>query len=242
MDEQEEERIRKAYSEYRRKRRHLSDWSHENVGNRLIEAERRNVLKHQLQREDLWPLQDREILEVGCGSGGVLEMLLEMGATRECLYGIDLLPDCIEEAQRNHPTISLLQSNAEAIPFENDTFDLVFAFTVFSSILSDSMARSVADEIVRVLKPGGGLIWYDLRYDSPSNANVRGAGEREIRELFPRMEVRLQTLTVAPPLARRLGERSAWLYRWLRILPPLRTHYLGVLRSTSTTLREPTAS
>ena len=117
--------------------------------------------------------------------------------------------------------------------FPDAAFDLVMAFTVFSSILDPSMAGNVASEIHRVLKPGGGLLWYDFRYNSPANRHVRGVGSARVRQLFPGLKGHLHTLTVLPPLVRRLGPLTAALYPALALAPPLRSHLMGLLRKTA---------
>jgi hypothetical protein len=106
----------------------------------------------------------------------------------------------------------------------------VLAVTVFSSIFDTSMAANVAGEIERVLRPGGALLWYDFRYDNPSNRDVHGVRELEVRRLFPGLDGRLLGLTLLPPLARRLGPMTAVAYPILSRLPPLRSHLLGLLQ------------
>jgi hypothetical protein len=104
------------------------------------------------------------------------------------------------------------------------------AFTVFSSILDPSMAGNVASEIARVLRPGGGLLWYDFRYNSPANRHVRGVSAHRVRELFPGLAGELHRVTVLPPLVRRLGPLTAAAYPALGAIPPLRSHLMGLLR------------
>ena len=106
----------------------------------------------------------------------------------------------------------------------------ISAITIFSSILDRGMADNVASEIVRVMRPGGALLWYDVRYDSVSNASVKGVGHARIRNLFPALHGSLRSVTLLPPLARRLGPATGVLYPTLASLPPLRSHLVGLLR------------
>jgi ubiquinone/menaquinone biosynthesis C-methylase UbiE len=119
--------------------------------------------------------------------------------------------------------------NAEQLHFEDATFDLVLLFTVFSSILDGRMACNVASEVCRVLKPGGAVVWYDFRYNSPANRNVRRITRATIQAIFPDFDLHLRTVTVLPPLARRLGRLTPTLYTIFASIPILRTHYLGLL-------------
>jgi ubiquinone/menaquinone biosynthesis C-methylase UbiE len=223
----EADRIARAYSEL--ELRSGNRWDLRNPGNQRILAERR-VLTRRLLAEMGWvPLAERTVLEVGCGGGRELAWFEELGASPSRLVGIDLLPDRIVAARRAFPDIDFREGNAEHLDFPDAGFDLVLAFTVFSSILEANMAANVAAEIVRVLRPGGALLWYDFRYDSPSNKHVRGVSERRVRVLFPSLKGRLYGITLVPPLARRLGPLTA-AYPALALLPPLRSHLLGLLQ------------
>jgi len=45
--------------------------------------------------------------------------------------------------------------NAEELPYEDESFDIVMQFTVFTSILDNEMKIRIAKEMLRVLKPKG---------------------------------------------------------------------------------------
>lgn len=224
----ETDRIARAYRD--REVTTGSRYDLRNAGNRFVLAERRHLAKKLLTGAGWVPLGERRILDVGCGTGSELAWLLELGASSSCLVGVDLLPDRVSAARYAYPQLEFRAGNAERLDFEDASFELTVAFTVFSSILDPSMASNVAREIVRVLKPGGGLLWYDFRYDNPRNKDVKGVSERRLRELFPRLAGEVYTLTVLPPLVRRLGPLTPAAYRVLAAAPPLRSHLMGLLR------------
>ena len=170
------------------------------------------------------------VLDAGCGYGSLLNLFHEQGAAADKLFGIDLLPNRIRAARQHYPSITFQEGNAEELDFPDKWFDLVTAFTVFSSILDDRMAANVALEITRVLNPGGAIIWYDMRYPNPWNRNVRPMTKARIRELFPTFKLDLQSLTLLPPVAGRLGSGSNTTYPLLARVPFLRSHYMGLLR------------
>jgi SAM-dependent methyltransferase len=225
----EVERLARVYRSYAEDAAVQHQWDGRNPGNRAIFAERQRLVGRMLQSHGLSSLEQRVILEVGCGAGSVLAGLQRWGAQPCNLYGVDLLSHRIERARKRYPEINFQCANAERLDFDAGAFDLVLLFTVFSSILEPAMAANVAGEVHRVLASGGAVLWYDFRYDNPRNPHVRGMGKREIRDLFPDFKVDLRTLTLLPPLARRLGPATSILYPLLSVLPLLRTHYLGVL-------------
>ncbi len=196
----------------------------------------RSILKA-LVAEGLTPLCGRWILDVGCGEGQQLLELIIWGADRAKLAGIDLLERRVAVARvrvgSRTEAISgadLRAGDASQMPWANDTFDLVFQNTMFTSILDPTVRRSVAAEIVRVLKPGGVLIWYDFFIDNPRNPHVRGVGAAEIRELFAGCLVRLERITLAPPIARRMVPISWIASSILEKMRVCNTHYLAVVR------------
>jgi len=194
-----------------------------------IQARERRILRL-LHQHGLTPLTGRRILDVGCGSGGELRNFLRWGAEPENLYGIDLLPERIERARYLSPNINFACGNAAKLPYPEAFFDLVTQFTVFTSILDQTMKQAIAAEMQRVLKPEGLILWYDFRYSNPANPNVRGVGRKEIEALFPACRRRLEVITLAPPLARKIAPHSGLACYLLEKIPFLCTHYLGVIR------------
>jgi SAM-dependent methyltransferase len=223
----ETERIARAYEELLGAR--ASRWDLSNPGNRAILAERRRMTVRLLDRQGWLPLGDRRVLDVGAGGGAELASFRELGASDHNLVGVDLLPGRVAAAHEAFPAIDFRVGNAERLDFAAASFDLVLAFTLFSSILDETMARNVASEIRRILRPGGGLLWYDFRYNSPSNPNVRGVQSARVRTLFPDLQGALHGVTLLPPVARRLGPLTSGLYPVFGTLPLLRSHLIGLL-------------
>jgi SAM-dependent methyltransferase len=182
-----------------------------------------------LVREGMFPLRGRRVLDVGCGYGQWLTEFVLWGADVHELCGIDLVGARIEEARTKVPSADLRVDDASQLPWVDATFDLVTQFMVLTSVLDTSMKKRLASEMVRVVKPDGLILWYDFRYNNPQNPNVRGIGAKEVRSLFPGCMVKLEKVTLAPPLARRLVPVSWVAALLLEKVPFLRTHLLGVI-------------
>lgn len=175
-------------------------------------------------------LSDRMILDLGCGTGSDLRRLMELGAAPEHLYGVDLLPERLERARALSPHLHFQLADAQALPFEDDTFDLVMQSTAFSSIVDAEVRRKVAREMVRVLKPGGIVLWYDMRVTDPRNPDLLPVTAGELDALFPDLALHLESVTLLPPVSRRLARHAWGLCSLLEALPFLRSHLMGVLR------------
>ena len=224
----EKTRIRAVYG-----RREVNDerYSWFNPGYQFIAQQRERCLLDLLRRYEFAALQSKSILEVGCGTGQWLRDFVKWGAKTENLTGIDLLVDRLAKARRLCPPGVRIQCASGAqLPFVDKTFDLVFQSTVFTSILDLDLKRCVASEMVRVVKRQGLILWYDYHVNNPWNPDVRGVKRREIYDLFPNCQIDLERITLLPPLARALAPYSYLACYLLEKLPPLCTHYLGVIR------------
>ncbi len=225
-------RIQKVYAEREQRISGTDKADEANPGNQCLMGECRARLTQLLQKRFGKPLSKCRILDVGCGRGGLLGWFHEHGTPDENLFGVDLLPNRIADARERCPGISFSVANAERLDLADASFDLVAAFTVFSSILDPIAASNLARNIRRVLVPGGAVIWYDMRYSNPWNPHLARMTRPRIHGLFPDLAQELESISLLPPLARRLGSLTEQLYPALSSIPMLRTHYLGLLRTT----------
>jgi ubiquinone/menaquinone biosynthesis C-methylase UbiE len=222
----EQQRIRDDYQRYASDGR-ARLWDLKNPGFARLSRDRdRDLLELMLQS---LPSSGGRSLDVGCGDGSHLAALFHARPDVDA-FGLDLLDDRIEAARLVVPTATLSVGSADALPYDASSFDVLSAITLFSSIPTATMEELVAREIARVLKPGGWLVWFDLRYDNPSNPAVHGVTGRALARLFPGWEQELRSSTLLPPIARRLGRATPALYPLLHAIPPLRSHLIGRLR------------
>lgn len=96
------------------------------------------------------------VLDVGCGNGYVLFQYARNGAE---VTGVDLTATAVDLSRKRFALGGLsgtfVETDGERLPFPDDHFDIVCSMGVLHHI---SNPRPMADEIYRVLKPGGRLI------------------------------------------------------------------------------------
>ena len=172
-------------------------------------------------------LDNVSILDVGSGSGGLMRFLVSLGADPRRTFGCELLAERVKQARRGNPGLWYACGDATHMPFASSNFDLVSQFTVFSS-MSIAMQRAVAGEMVRVVRPGGHILWYDMRGSFPSGP-LHGIERTDLLALFAGCDiVAIDTLHSA--LNPRLLHRSNLLAQVADVMPFLRrTHYLALL-------------
>ena len=106
-------------------------------------------------------LSGKRVLEVSCGRGGGASYLVR--SLHPASYtGLDLNPNGIAFCQKRHnlPGLNFVEGNAEDLPFDDKSFDVVL--NVEASHLYLQFPRFLA-EIVRVLRPGGHFLYTDVR-------------------------------------------------------------------------------
>jgi ubiquinone/menaquinone biosynthesis C-methylase UbiE len=226
---QELDRIRDVYAQ--RKTLPSFRYDESNPAVRNISHEHRLATLRLLRRWMSLPLPEALILDVGCGTGSWIRQILDWGASPEHVFGIDLLPERIAQARQLTDNRVLFEcSSAHELHFEDGQFDLLIQSTVFTSVLDPRLKSEIAREMLRVVRPGGIMLWYDFFLNNPFNKNVRGVGRREIETLFPNCRIALERITLAPPIARTISPGFSSIYRLLAALKIFCTHYLGVVK------------
>jgi len=169
-------------------------------------------------------------LDVGCGNGGFLRQLIDWGATPAHLAGTELQQDRLDQARaRTAQGVRWHLGGLDA--FADDSVDLVCANTVFSSILDEDLRRTLAQDMWRVLRPGGWTMIFDFRYGNPRNPQVRKVSNVDLLRFWPAEQRQYRSLVLAPPLGRALSSLP-WLLPELlsTLVPLLRSHFLYMAR------------
>jgi ubiquinone/menaquinone biosynthesis C-methylase UbiE len=125
-----------------------------------------HVINLAMRNRDLVPYRERalsaaegRVLEIGIGSG--LNLPFYSPHVREIL-GLDPSPRLIDMARRaagsSSAPVSLIEGSAEAIPLDDHSIDTVVTTWTLCSIPG---AVRAANEMRRVLKPGGQLLFVE---------------------------------------------------------------------------------
>jgi SAM-dependent methyltransferase len=205
----EVERIRERYGHYDRDAQTRARWSafsEEEVAHRNQQYGALAALFRRIGRSTL---ADLKVLDVGCGSGRMVRACLDLGAAPGDVIGVDLQTNRIEEARRLSPHLDFRVSNGTDLDFPDEAFDLVMQFVVFSSIFAENLRQRLASEMVRVLKPGGYIFWWDCI------KTVQGQGAQALvpQELFPGMSAVSLPFALWPRPSQCIARRR--LSRWL---------------------------
>ncbi|HTU92852.1 MAG TPA: class I SAM-dependent methyltransferase [Gemmataceae bacterium] len=180
------------------------------------------------------------VLDYGCGHGMAAVVLARRGAQ---VTAFDLSPGYLAEARRraaaNEVAIEFVQADAERLPFADGRFARVWG----NAILHHLDLRRAADELYRVLQPGGIavfcepwganplLAWarrrlpYPGKERTPDEQPLLPCHVRVLRNVFPSLQIEGHQLLsmarrVLPP--GRIVSGLEWCdARLLRLAPPL---------------------
>ena len=200
-----------------------------NPSNLLTIQDREWIIADLLRRSGLWSLADMDILDVGCGSGGELRRLTTNGADPARCTGIDLMAHRIEEARKVLPAARFEVGSAHQLPFPDASFDLVTQFVLFSSVVNRELRGAIAAEMVRVLRPEGRIIWYDIKSMKPQ-PNLVPIDLKELRELFPGCTLTVRKATLGWWPSHFMARRSRAAAILMAKLPRMRSHYVAMIR------------
>lgn len=165
----------------------------------------------------------KEILDAGCGTGILSLGVLERGPSR--LTCVDIAPLMLEKCgEKIHARgyaddlVSFREGDAEELPFEDDTFEVVLSSMVLGMVPNQQVAIR---ELTRVLRPGGtlGLSTHGpTHYREGIEAGLKAISKRYFLdhrfEYWPRDEAEMAAYFRKASLENIRTKRSIWMERF----------------------------
>ncbi len=161
------------------------------------------------------------LLDAGCGSGGMLQMVRERFSLAE-LAGVDQSKHALELTAERKTGAKLVPASVHELPFPSSSFDFVLSLDVLSHVgVDDALALH---EMHRVLRSGGRLIVNLAAFDFLKGTHDcavevdRRYTKGQLQQLLAGSGFEMErssywNATFAPPIA---------LLRWLsRVRPPI---------------------
>ena len=132
--------------------------------------------------------EGHRVLDVGAGTGALTRERVARGAT---VVAVEPSPDFTRALRSRFPQIEVHEARAEELPFADDSFDVVLTVAVLHHVADPDDVRATLAEMVRVTRPGGGILIWDHNPRNPywgslmarvpqDTGEERLIGEREI--------------------------------------------------------------
>jgi SAM-dependent methyltransferase len=145
-----------------------ADWA-------LSEDQQLPTYEDALSRVGLEP--GRRVLDVGCGVGSFLSLVTDRGARA---FGLDASEALLDVARSRLADADLRVGDMEAMPYDDDTFDLVTGFNSF--FFANDIVVALR-EAGRVAKPGAPIV---IQVWGPHEVNDLEVVKAIIRPFLPR--------------------------------------------------------
>lgn len=146
-------------------RRKYNRWARWGVAKQW-EDQHRGIIEKMLAKMDLSAGQ--QILDLGCGEGMASRLLAERAGSGSAILGVDIADEMIRNAEARSSgfaNVSFQRGAAEQLPCLDNSFDQVLSVEAFYYFKNQ---QKVLQELLRVLKPGGGLFMVVcLHQDNP---------------------------------------------------------------------------
>jgi SAM-dependent methyltransferase len=176
-------------------------------------------------------LNEKVILEAGCGAGRFTEILVE---NNSLITAVDLSVAVLANSQNNgqKSNLRIVRASITELPFEKEQFDIVFCPGVVQH--TPNPAKSIA-ELYKHVKPGGWLVFDQYRYNLSSMLKVTWIARLILKRLTAErgLAVTDWLVKIWLPVHRRVaGHRlvEVILFR----ISPITSHYAGYQKMSET--------
>ena len=105
--------------------------------------------------EELQPVTGNKMLDVGCGTGFIIDLAKDLF---DEIHGVDITQAMLDKVDTSSNNITLHNSVAEDLPFDDNYFDLVTSYAFIHHVFD---YKTVLKELHRVVRPGG-QVYIDL--------------------------------------------------------------------------------
>jgi ubiquinone/menaquinone biosynthesis C-methylase UbiE len=132
-------------------------------------------------------LRDKQVLDVGCGTGALSRALASLGAR---MIGLDPSRESLAAVRRSTPQVCFVRGRAESLPFKDSTFDAVVFLNSLHHVPTDLRAASLR-EAARTTRPDGLTIvieplpegtFFDALKEVEDETKVRNDAQTQVNE------------------------------------------------------------
>lgn len=132
-------------------------------------------------------LSEIKLLDVGCGSGGMIEYFVSKGFLPANCYGVDLSASRISAAQQLLPNVNFICGDALNQQFTSFQFDFITSFDLYSHITREDQIIEGLKNVNKSLAKNGVFLWYDIyskdHFNAPQNVDSWGFNKQQMIQL-----------------------------------------------------------
>jgi SAM-dependent methyltransferase len=150
-----------------------------------------HVVEHYLRKRTAYVVEHcprGKGLDVGCGTGVLAGRLAAAGYE---MAGVDPSGGMLDVLRANTPEVAAAEASGTALPFDEDSFDLVLTVAALHHIAEPADVHQTLREMVRVARPGGRIVVWDHNPRNPYWGRLMARVPQDTGEerLIPEAEV-----------------------------------------------------
>jgi SAM-dependent methyltransferase len=150
-----------------------------------------HVVEHYLRKRTAYVVEHcprGKGLDVGCGTGVLAGRLAAAGYE---MAGVDPSGGMLDVLRANTPAVAATEASGTALPFDEDSFDLVLTVAALHHIAEPADVHQTLREMVRVARPGGRIVVWDHNPRNPYWGRLMARVPQDTGEerLIPEAEV-----------------------------------------------------
>jgi SAM-dependent methyltransferase len=150
-----------------------------------------HVVEHYLRKRTAYVVEHcprGKGLDVGCGTGVLAGRLAADGYE---MAGVDPSGGMLDVLRANTPAVAATEASGTALPFDEDSFDLVLTVAALHHIAEPADVHQTLREMVRVARPGGRIVVWDHNPRNPYWGRLMARVPQDTGEerLIPEAEV-----------------------------------------------------
>lgn len=127
------------------------------------QPQRLRAISQSLVRANICVKPDMNVLDIGCGTGDVIDLLMKAG--EPAITGVDISEETIRHTMKRFDgleKVNLVVGRAEEIDFPAESFDLVIGINILQHLIEDQDFLSGIENFIRVCKPHGHILIMDF--------------------------------------------------------------------------------
>lgn len=136
--------------------------------------------------KNLEPIEKSKVLEIGCGSGRIMKLILERKKTIDLFVGIDFSMSALKRARHSflkNEDVNLVCADAIHLPFKNYVFGNVYSNSFLEHLLAEDVFE-VVKEATRILNNNGTIVCYGPNYVGQSQIDIRRFSFKNAKHLL----------------------------------------------------------
>jgi SAM-dependent methyltransferase len=155
-------KLEKLYKELDFNDRYENQWGYGNPAAAAYWGMRDELVFDAMRKNFSVLSADLKILELGTGHGHELSKFAHLGVPSRNLFGVDIVFGRIAWAKNVYSGLNFVQQDGLNLAFPSDTFDVVVEINCLAHAESIDAQIAISNEMLRVLKPNGIIVWFDI--------------------------------------------------------------------------------